>query len=111
MKPKLQYDQLQQKIINEKIPVEKLSMQQLTTLLMQKKRDDDKVSISKMKRSELVLLWLPWQSRSDVKIEDIVGVVISNNNTKVPQDHNEQMNIDFDPDVDPDSNIMIQYQC
>ena len=105
MKRKLQYEQLQQKIINENIPVEKLSMQQLKILLMQKKRDDDKVSISKMKRSELVPLWLAWQSRPDVEMEDMVG--ISNNNTEVSQDHNQQMNIDCDPDVDHDNIIMI----
>ena len=98
---------MQQKIINENIPIEKLSMQQLKILLMQKKRDDDQVCISKMKRSELVPLWLAWQSRPNVEIEDMVGAVISNNNTEVPQDHNQQMNIDCDPDVDHDNIIMI----
>ena len=111
MKRKLQYEQLQQKIINENIPVEKLCMQQIKIVLMQKKRDNDKISITKMKRSELVPLRLVQQSQPDVEIEDMVGVVvISNNNTEVPQDHNQQMNIDCDPDVDRDDIILIQYR-
>ena len=105
MKRKLQYDQLKQKIIDENVPVDKLSMQQLKILLMQKKRDDDKISISKMKRSELIPLWIAWQSRPDIEIED-VGVIV-NNNTEVLQDHNQQNNNDCDPDVDHDNIIMI----
>ena len=54
-----------------------------------------------MKCSKLVPLWLAWQSRPDVEIEDMVGV------TEVPQYHNQQMNIDCDPDVDHDNIIMI----
>ena len=62
MKRQALYQELQQKIASENIPVEKLSIQQLKTLCMQKKREDDKFSISKMKRSDLKALWLAWQS-------------------------------------------------
>ena len=36
---------------------------------MNKKRDDDKISISKLKRPGLLSLWLEWKSRPDVVID------------------------------------------
>ena len=65
MKRKLQYDELQQKIQKENIPVDRLSIQQLKILCMAKKQDNDKISISKLKRSDLISLWLTWQCRPD----------------------------------------------
>ena len=49
------------KLTNENIPVEKLSIQQLKILCMQKKRDGDTVCVSKMKRSELVGTRIAWK--------------------------------------------------
>ena len=96
MKRKLQYDELQKKIKNENIPVDKLSIQQLKILCMAKKQDEDKISISKLKRSDLIPLWLTWQSRPGsfptTVDEDSSAVVLD-------QDHSQQINIDCNPDT------------
>ena len=48
---------------------------------MTKKQDEDKISISKLKRSYLIPLWLTWQSRPDsvfptTVVEDSSAVVL-----------------------------------
>ena len=47
---------------------------------MHKKRDDDKVSISKLKRPGLLALWLIWQSRPDIEVSTIVPQGLSQHN-------------------------------
>ena len=94
------------KLTNENIPVEKLSIQQLKILCMQKKRDGDTVCVSKMKRSELVGTRIAWKDWPDDTTDDIVEVV----DAKVLQQENsQQINIDCDPAVveDHDNIIMI----
>ena len=66
MKRKSKYNKMQIKIQSQNIPLEKLSSSQLKVLLMSKKRDNDKVSIAKLKRADLLALWLEWQSRPDI---------------------------------------------
>ena len=85
-KRKNQYIELQEKIVNQNIPLEKLSTQQLKVLCMHKKGDDDKVSISKLKRPGLLALWLAWQSRPDVEVSSTI----------VPQGVS-QTNVDHNP--------------
>ena len=71
-KRKAQYIELVQKIKNENIPVEKLTLQQLKVLCMHKKRDADTVSISKLKRPGLLALLLEWQSRPDIDVSTMI---------------------------------------
>jgi len=71
-KRKFEFDKLMIKIQSENIPYEKLSSLQLKTLLMHKKRDDDKISISALKRSGLLALWLEWHSRPDMEINVVL---------------------------------------
>ena len=80
LKRRNQYNNLQKKIVKDNIPVEKLSLQQLKVLCMHKKRDDDKVSISKLKRPGLLALWLAWQSRPDIDISTTVPQGLSQHN-------------------------------
>ena len=65
VKRRMQFDDLQTKIKTENLPLEKLSLAQLRILCMYKKRDDDKVSVSKLKCSELLAIWLEWRNRPD----------------------------------------------
>ena len=65
MKRRMQFDELQTKMKVENLPLEKLSLAQLRILCMHKKRDTDKVSISKLKQCELLALWLEWRHRLD----------------------------------------------
>ena len=90
LKQKAQFDELKNKMINENIPDDKLSAMQLKTLLMHKKRDDDKVSISKLKRPGLLALWLEWQSRPEEVIDTI----------PVPQDESDKIDGHSHPVVD-----------
>ena len=46
--------------------MEKLSSSQWKVLSMHKKRDDNKVSIAKLKCAGLLALWLEWQIRPDI---------------------------------------------
>ena len=62
MKRKSEYNKIQTKIQSQNISLEKLSSSLLKVLLMHKKRDDNKVSIAKLKRAGLLELWLEWQS-------------------------------------------------
>ena len=73
MKRKFEFDKLMIKIQSENIPFEKLSSSQLKTLLMHKKCDDDKISIAKLKRSDLLALWLEWQSRPEMEINNVLN--------------------------------------
>ena len=75
MKRKLQFDELQTKIRSENLPLEKLSLAQLKILCMYKKKDSDRISISKLKRSELLALWLEWRHRHDVV--DVNGIAVN----------------------------------
>ena len=45
------------------IPLSQLSLSQLRLLCQHKKRKDDKVSITKLKRDELLQLWMIWKDR------------------------------------------------
>ena len=104
LKRKLQYDEFKKKIEDENIPDDKLSALQLKTLLMNKKRDDDKISISKLKRPGLLSLWLEWQSRPDVVIDaELASQNIINGTTEDDPDINDHignnMIIDDDDDV------------
>ena len=59
------FDELMAKINSNNLPLEKLSTAQLKTLCAHKKRDTDTVSISKLKRNELLSLWISWKDRND----------------------------------------------
>ena len=62
---KRKYDQIQSDIRDKNLPISQLSIVQLKQLCLHKKRKDDKVSISKMKRDKLVQLWLLWKDWCD----------------------------------------------
>ena len=79
----MQFDELQTKIKTENLPLEKLSLAQLRILCMYKKRDDDKVSVSKLKRSELLAIWLEWRNRPD----DNVNISIPDGCSDINIDH------------------------
>jgi len=61
---KRKYDEVQNELRNG-LPLHQLSITQLKSLCLHKKNKDDKVSISKLKRDELVSLWLNWKTRAD----------------------------------------------
>jgi len=61
---KRKYDEIQNELKNG-LPEHELSITQLKALCLHKKKKDDKVSISKLKRNKLVSLWLSWKSRYD----------------------------------------------
>ena len=63
---KRKFDELQNMIQKKYMPLEKLSLSQLKTLCSFKKRNTDKISISKLKRNELLPLWLSWKDRQNV---------------------------------------------
>jgi len=92
IKRKMQYIELQQKIKNENIPVEKLTLQQLKVLCMHKKRDVDTISISKLKRPGLLALWLEWQSRPDIDVSTMIPQGTSQNNISCDPVVNENGN-------------------
>ena len=62
---KRKFDNLLNEILNKNLPYSELSLAQLKLLCQHKKRKDDKVSISKLKRDELLQLWMIWKDRSD----------------------------------------------
>ena len=62
---KRKYDQIQSEIRDKNLPLAQLSIVQLKQLCLHKKRKDDKVSISKLKRDELLQLWMLWKDRCD----------------------------------------------
>ena len=62
---KRKYDKIQAEMRDKNIPLSQLTLSQLKQLCNYKKRKDDKVSISKLKRDELQQLWLVWKDRSD----------------------------------------------
>ena len=96
------YIDLQNKIVKNNIPVEKLSLQQLKVLCLYKKRDNDKVLISKLKRPGLLALWLAWQSRPDIGVSTIVPQGLSQHhvdNNPVVIDHGDDTMI-VDNNVD-----------
>ena len=63
---KRKFDELQNMIQKKYMPLEKLSLSQLKTLCSFKKRNTDKISISKLKQNELLPLWLSWKDRQNV---------------------------------------------
>ena len=75
MERKRKFDELQAQIESKNLPIEKLSMSQLKTLCSFKKRKGD-ISISKLKRDELLPLWLSWKDRPEV-VEEAAVVVPS----------------------------------
>ena len=62
---KRKYDKIQAEIHNKNIPISQLTLTQLRQLCNYKKRKDDRVSITKLKRDELQQLWLLWKDRCD----------------------------------------------
>ena len=70
---KRKFDELQTQIETKNLPIEKLSMSQLKTLCSYKKRKGD-ISISKLKRDELLPLWLLWKDRPEAIEEAAVSV-------------------------------------
>ena len=56
-KQKRKYGEVQ-KELNNGLPLHQLSITHLKSLCLHKKEKDDKVSISKLKRDELVSLWM-----------------------------------------------------
>ena len=69
---KRKFDNLMNKIKINNLPLSKLSLAQLQLLCQHKKRKDDKVSITKLKRDELLQLWMIWKDRCDEdKIEAV----------------------------------------
>jgi len=60
---KRKYHKIQDDIRAKNIPISQLTIAQLKQLCNYKKRKDDKVSISKLKREELQQLWLIWKDR------------------------------------------------
>ena len=60
---KRKYDEIQTTINQKNMPVDFLSISQLKTLCAFKKRPEDKCSISKLKRDELLALWKQWMYR------------------------------------------------
>ena len=99
-----QYIELQEKIVNQNIPLEKLSSQQLKVLCMNKKRDDDKASILKLKRPGLLALWLAWQSRPDIEVSTIVPQGVSQINV----DHNPVITNHGDDTMIVDDNVDVR---
>jgi len=83
-------------VLNDNIPADKLSLQQLKVLCMHKKRDDDKVAISKLKRPGLLALWLTWQSRPDIEFGSTGTEVPVPVPVPVPQGVS-QTNVDHNP--------------
>ena len=69
-------------------------MAQLKILCAHKRRDFDKVYVSKLKRDDLVALWLEWQHRPEVAVVD--------DSTIVPESHSDNISDDVhcDPLVD-----------
>ena len=105
-----QYIQLQQKVLNDNIPADKLSLQQLKVLCMHKKRDDDKVAISKLKRPGLLALWLTWQSRPDIEFgstgtEVPVPVPVPQGVSQTNVDHNPVTNDHGDVTMNVEVNV------
>ena len=70
---KRKFDELRTQIETKNLPYEKLSTSQLKTLCSYKKRKGD-ISISKLKRDELLPLWLSWKDRPEVIEEAAVPV-------------------------------------
>ena len=93
---KRKYEEVQ-KELNNGLPLHQLSITQLKSLCLHKKNKDDKVLISKLKRDELVLLWMSWKSRSDpvnISTSSQVGVdLISGTSVEVDCDKEECHNI------------------
>ena len=88
---KRKYDEIQKELSNG-LPLHQLSITQLKSLCLHKKNKDDKVSISKLKRDELVSLWMSWKSRSDpvdISTSSQVGVALVSH-TSVEVDRNEE---------------------
>lgn len=69
---KRKFDELRNQIDIKNIPLDKLSLSQLKTLCSYKKRKSDKVSISKLKRHELLPLWLSWKDRVVDEVENTI---------------------------------------
>jgi len=71
---KRKYHKIQSEIKEKNIPLHSLSISQLKILCTYKKKPEDKVSISKMKRNELLSLWTQWMHRNDDGIESSITI-------------------------------------
>ena len=121
LKRKRQFDEVVNKMKSENLPLDKLSLSQLKILCSHKKRDSDKIYVSKLKRNELVALWLEWQHRPDVAVEGISTLVleghsddisneITNRDPLVDVHDNTIMNVNNNIVVDKSGiNVMIIY--
>ncbi len=74
LEQKQKYNKIQSEIKEKNIPIGSLSISQLKILCTYKKKPDDKVSISKMKRNELLSLWTQWMHRNDVGIRSSITI-------------------------------------
>ena len=63
---KRKYQQIISEIEEKNIPIDYLSTSQLNILCQYKKNPNDKVSISKLKRDELPLLWMQWMHQNEI---------------------------------------------
>ena len=63
---KQKFDAIMSKIESNDLPLEKLSAAQLKILCGHTKRDTDNVCISKLKRNELLSLWISWKDRNEI---------------------------------------------
>ena len=98
---KRKYDELKTKIDNENLPIEKLSLSQLKTLCSFKKQKGD-ISISKLKRDELLPLWLSWKDRPDVLVEEAAALP----SVPVPVPVAEVVNDSGEMITESDDNVM-----
>ena len=67
---KRNFDKVKSQIENNNVPTEKLSLSQLKILCSYKKRKGD-ITISKLKRDELLPLWLSWKDRPEVALGEV----------------------------------------
>ena len=96
------FDELMAKIINTDLPLEKLSTAQLKTLCAHKKRETDTVSISKLKRNELLSLWISWKDRID-EITTLTSPLEDSGDVNVGEQSDEIVTNVESPECTPDA--------
>ena len=74
---KRKFDEINKKLTHDNLPLDKLSTAQLKILCSHKKISSDKVCITRLKRSELIPLWLSWKDRVEQPDETSVIAVTS----------------------------------
>ena len=102
IKRKMQFDEVVSKMNTENLPLDKLSLAQFKILCAHKKRDSDKVSVSKLNRQELLALWLEWQHRPEVAVVDTTI-------TTIPEGHSDDIidDVHHDPLEDDHGNSTV----